>query len=400
MIKSSKTTLSFTNYSKLKNIRDFINEYKKVVSSFIDLMWDVDNVPKLASKEITSKINTWLSARAIQCAGKQASGIVRGTRQKQNRRLFMINKLEQKGHNKKARKLRKIYNETKVSKPIVSNLQCELDSRFVKIDLNNKTSFDGWIILSSLGNKLKIKIPFKRHKHFNKLLNIGKLKSGVRLSESEVTFIFDIANPVKKQSGNTLGIDIGQTTTLSCSDGQMIDKCPHGHTYKTICQKLSRKQENSKNFKRAVSHRSNYLRYIVNQLNLDNIKTVNRENIQHLRKFSSTNRMMKHWNYAELFDVLDSKLESKGVLLNKINPTYTSQRCSNCGWTRKSNRKWKKFKCEKCSYESDSDLNASKNIRLNLMPIGKKERSQHKNKLGFYWNVESTESIVPNVQKV
>lgn len=108
---------------------------------------------------------------------------------------------------------------------------------------------------------------------------------------------------------------------------------------------------------------------------------------------------MKHWNYAELFDVLDNKLETQGVLVNKLNPTYTSQRCSQCGWTRKLNRKRKQFKCDKCGFTHDADLNASLNLSFNLVPITKQERLQQKNRSGFYWNVVSKEPIVPSVQK-
>ena len=167
----------------------------------------------------------------------------------------------------------------------------------------------------------------------------------------------------------------------------------------SICNKLARKKKNSKNFNKTVAHRSNYLRYIVNTLNLDGVKIVNRENIRHLRKFTNTSRRMKHWNYSELFDVLDQKLEMQGVLVYKLNPTYTSQRCSQCGWTRKLNRKRKQFKCDKCANACDADLNASINLSLNLVSITKQERLQQKNRNGFYWNVVSKEPIVPSVQK-
>jgi transposase len=66
-------------------------------------------------------------------------------------------------------------------------------------------------------------------------------------------------------------------------------------------------------------------------------------------------------------------------------PTYTSQRCSSCGWVRKSNR--------------DADLNAAKNIALNLRPIGTKERLSHKNRKGFYLCEVVQEPIVPVAQK-
>ena len=91
---------------------------------------------------------------------------------------------------------------------------------------------------------------------------------------------------------------------------------------------------------------------------------------------------------------------SSGVQLEKINPTYTSKRCSKCGWVRSKNRKGKLFKCEKCGFAADADLNASFNILADLRPIGRQERLLHKSKTGFYWNETRKESIVSSTQKV
>ena len=167
MIRSSKITNKYANINKNNSLNYFIDEYKKVVIFLIDELWKEDKIPNLLPKQLTDKVNSWLSKRAIQCAGKQASAIVRGTKKKQEQRLFVIHKLNKEGYFKKARKLQKIYDSKKVSKPNVNNICPELDSRFVKIDLDNQTSFDGWLTLTSLGNKLKIIIPFKRHKHLN-----------------------------------------------------------------------------------------------------------------------------------------------------------------------------------------------------------------------------------------
>ena len=79
-----------------------------------------------------------------------------------------------------------------------------------------------------------------------------------------------------------------------------------------------------------------------------------------------------------------------------MNPTYTSQRCSRCGWVRKGNRKGKQFKCDKCGFTHDADLNASSNIALDLPPVWKKERLLQNNRAGFYWNEVGKEPIVPN----
>jgi len=212
MIKSTKTSIKFARTNKKNNIDLFLKEYKNVLVQFVDLLWNTENIPTLLPKEITNQVTTWLSARMVQCAGKQASGIIRGVYKKQNKQKYILNKLIEEGQVKKARKLQKIIDQIKLSKPNIDNIEAELDSRFIKIDLNNKTSFDGWIVIGSIGNKLKIKIPFKKSKHFNKMIELGKIKTGIRIGNKEITFMFDLSDPIKKETGITLGIDIGQNT--------------------------------------------------------------------------------------------------------------------------------------------------------------------------------------------
>ena len=210
MIKSTKTSLKFSNQGKLEELQTLIDEYREVIKSFIDLIWDQEDLKPLLPKETTNQVTTWLSARMVQCAGKQASAIVRGTRAKQARRRFVIDKLVVGGKFKRARKLQRIYDEKSISKPNIDKVNPELDSRFVEIDLDNPTSFDGWLTLTSIGRKMKVRVPFKRTKHFNKMLSIGTLKPGIRLGNRSATFVFEIPEPEKKESGTTIGIDIGK----------------------------------------------------------------------------------------------------------------------------------------------------------------------------------------------
>jgi hypothetical protein len=220
MIRSTKTSTKFSNTNKLNNISLFIQEYKTVCQYFIDNIWNLDKIPSLLPKELTENVNMWLSKRAIQAAAKQASGIVRGTKQKQKQRLFIYNKLVKDNYLKKARKLKKIIDKTINSKPVIKNISPELDSRFVKIDINNSTSFDGWITLTSLGNKLKIIIPFKKNKHFNEMMLKGKLKKGIRLHSNSITFMFEIEDK-QKDSGETIGLDIGIKSVYTTSNNQL-----------------------------------------------------------------------------------------------------------------------------------------------------------------------------------
>jgi len=399
MIKSTTSTLKFCNFGKLEQLRQFIDEYRRVVSLFVDLLWNEETIPSLLPKETTSKVETWLSARMLQCAGKQASGIVRGTQTKQKRRLFVINKLREEKLWKKARKLQRIYDEVSITKPNINEVCPELDSRFVTIDLDNSTSFDGWVKFGSIGNKIKVNVPFKKSKHFNKMLNNGEIKSGIRLSKKQLTFMFDLPQVEKRESGEIVGIDIGQTTTISCSNGYLSGKNSHGHDLKTITDKLCRCKKGSRGFQRAESHRKNYINWTVNQLNLDKVKEVKLERIRNMRKGRKTNRRLSHWTYTDIFSKLESKCEELGVQVTRISPTYTSKRCSNCGWTRRSNRKGKEFRCSQCGNIMDADLNASRNIADNLKPIGYKNRQLYDIRTGFWWHEVGEEHVVPLVNK-
>jgi putative transposase len=397
MIRSSKVSLRFSRDGKLDQLQNFVSEYQRVVSIFIDLLWGMEKIPALLPKPIISQVNTWLSARAIQCAGKQASGIVRGTRKKQRQRLWMIQKLTEDGKFKKARALQKIYDDTSISKPAVDSVKPELDARFIRVDLDNATTFDGWVTISSIGNRLKLNIPFKRTKHFNKLFASGEIKAGIRLSKESMTFMFELPECPEKQSGNTVGIDIGQTTLLSCSNGEASHKNNHGHDLSTITTVMSRKKKGSRAFERCVSHRTNYINWSVNQFNFSGIRRINIEGIKHLRRGKRTSRRLSHWVYTDIFDKLESRCAEQGVLVNKVNPTYTSQRCSECAWTCKSNRNGKRFKCGECGHTQDSDLNASRNIALPLRAISPQQRLRQVNRTGFYWLAEGQECIVPAV---
>ena len=392
MIRSTKTSLKFSNVKKLDSLHLFIDEYRNVVSQFVNILWEQKKVKCLIPKETTSLITSWISKRAIQCAAKQASAIVRGTKQKQSQRLFVIKKLQSEG--KDYSKLQKLYDTLQITKPNVM-VEPELDSRFIKIVMDNPTSFDGWVTLSSLGNSLKIEVPFKKHKHFNKMLLKGTIKLGIRLSKKMITFMFDIEDSKPKTVGSLIGIDVGLKSTLSCSNGQVIQKDNHGHDYMSICKCLSKKRKGSKGFRKVETHRTNYINWTINQLNLKDVKEVNREEIKNLRKGKRNTRLMQSWNYRELFDVMDRKLSEQGVLVNLLNPTYTSQRCSKCGWVRKGNRSGKLFKCDKCFFECDADLNAAINLSLKLKPIGKQQRLKQENRTGFYWTVLDQELIVP-----
>ena len=390
MIRSTNTTTKFLNTNKKNNLNLFIDEYKNTTKIFIDILWDEEKIPKLLPKEYTDKVKeqTWLSARAIQCCGKQACAIVRGTKKKNKQRKYRYEKLLEENKIEQANKLKKIIEKYKESKPNINKIYPELDSRFITFDLNNKTSFDGWVTINSIGNKQKIIIPFKRTKHFNKLYKKGDLKKGIRLFKHQIEFNFELPDKHKKDIGNIVGLDIGIKKVYTTSDNEMPKQDKHGWNLTKIQNRLCKRIKGSKGFKRAQEHRKNYINWSLNQLNLDNIKVLNVEDIKDMRRCQRTSKFLSSWTYTDIKDKIEKICEESGVQILYKSPTYTSQRCSKCGWVQKSNRKGELFKCRSCGLEIDADYNASINLSLDLPVLGKDFCLSKRNLTGFFWTVK------------
>ena len=89
------------------------------------------------------------------------------------------------------------------------------------------------------------------------------------------------------------------------------------------------------------------------------------ENIKHIKTKRLNKTMRKNignWSFRKLMSFLEYKAERLGKSVIYINPRYTSQECSHCGFTDKNNRNNNLFHCNECGYELHADLNASRNI--------------------------------------
>ena len=84
MIRSSALTLKFATSKKLNTLDLVFDEYARVVNLYIDALKQTKELPKFTN----FKVETWISARLQQCAGKQATEIVKSTRKKRPRDSF------------------------------------------------------------------------------------------------------------------------------------------------------------------------------------------------------------------------------------------------------------------------------------------------------------------------
>jgi len=87
--------------------------------------------------------------------------------------------------------------------------------------------------------------------------------------------------------------------------------------------------------------------------------------------FRCINKGIADVAWGQFAQYLSYKAESANRTLIRINPAYTSQTCSRCGYRQKLNLSNRVYHCPCCNLALDRDLNASINVlRLGLQSFG------------------------------
>jgi len=90
------------------------------------------------------------------------------------------------------------------------------------------------------------------------------------------------------------------------------------------------------------------------------------EDLEQIRERISDGKKFQQWAFCKLQEQTEQKAELAGIVVEKVEPSYTSQQCSKCGCTLEKNRTGHRFACLACSYTANADYNAAKNIARKL----------------------------------
>lgn len=90
------------------------------------------------------------------------------------------------------------------------------------------------------------------------------------------------------------------------------------------------------------------------------------ENLEQIRERISDGKKFQQWAFNELQEQVAFKAAEYGIVVETVNPQYTSRQCSKCGCTLKENRDDQHFECLDCSYTANADYNAAKNVARKL----------------------------------
>lgn len=143
-----------------------------------------------------------------------------------------------------------------------------------------------------------------------------------------------------------------------CGEGRM------DHGYATRNKPILEISDKISRFRDTANHK--YSRYIVQTALKYGCGVIQMEDLQDIAA-KTENKFLEDWTYFDLRQKIKYKAEEHGIELRLVNPRFTSQRCSKCGYIAKENRpKGEKgqafFQCLNCGYHENADYNASVNL--------------------------------------
>lgn len=131
----------------------------------------------------------------------------------------------------------------------------------------------------------------------------------------------------------------------------------HGRENKMRC--YERYSHKSANLSQTINH--TWAKHIVEHALKHQCKTIQMEDLSGITEHKD--RFLKNWTYYDLQEKIKMKAIEVGIDVVKVNPKYTSQRCSECGCICNRNRPDQKtFRCVSCGYTTNADFNAARNI--------------------------------------
>jgi len=256
--------------------------------------------------------------------------------------------------------------------------------RFKRVGRYNSFTYPQFIKSFKIeGNNIKLgmigKVKMRLHREVT-----GTPKTATVIREIDQWFLaLSVARSASdkqpsRMSIGSIGIDMGISSIITLSDGSTIGNPRFfkqaGNQIRKLQKQISRKEKGSKNRDKARIRLAKAWRYVRRR----------RDNFAHqisddlARRFSfivfedlNVGKMIQNHSLASaIMDSLWGKLrrltvykaERRGGRVLFVNPSGTSQKCSECGSDVSKNLKERIHNCPSCGLQTDRDVNAARNV--------------------------------------
>ncbi|WP_142300501.1 RNA-guided endonuclease InsQ/TnpB family protein [Bacillus paralicheniformis] len=234
----------------------------------------------------------------------------------------------------------------------------------------------------------RINIPMQISSYHKGILEGKRIRGQADLILVDGTFylllVVEFPNDAPIKTEDVIGLDLGIVNIATDSDGKAFSGAKINNLrkrYARIRAKLQAKQ--TKSAKRLLKKRRRKEQRMAKDINhciskqivdkavrhssaiaLENLNGIAKKKQKSETVIKSQRSKLSKWSFYQLQQFIKYKAEQRGVTVFFVDPQYTSQTCSCCGYVAKENRKTQaKFECVSCGYVAHADYNASLNIR-------------------------------------
>jgi putative transposase len=276
-------------------------------------------------------------------------------------------------------------------RPNLSRISMRLDhragaiSRPVAADQNGRVGW--WVRLSTMEKGRKIDVPLLTYDFHER--RPDRVTNGVQVNldrDGRLTFgvVKDMgaacaASRESYDGTREIALDFGLSTLFATSEGQLLGQSwlkelrRHDERITRIARGLQRrglKPRQSRRYRDAVTALRGFLKTEIGRV-LNKLVAGGRPAELVLERLDfrnpslsrRLNRILQNAGRSIIRAKLQDFEERLGITSTEVNPVYTSQTCSCCGYVDKRNRRDRKaFRCLWCGKRMRADLNAARNI--------------------------------------
>jgi len=289
-------------------------------------------------------------------------------------------------------------------RPDLSRLSMRLDHRAATLAAPIKADQQGrvgwWVRLATLERGRPISMPLLAHDHHRRRVRSGKVSNGVLVTEDRDTgrLTFGVVTDVSaacaasraayRPEREVLALDFGLSTLFATDEGDLLgrDWLRRLRAYDVRIASIARhvrrsggRPRDSRRYREAVAALRGFLRTEVGRV-LNRLVAAKRPAALVMERLDFRNPALSRRMNAIVQNCGRSVIRAKladlndrfGVAAVEVNPAYTSQACSACGYVDKLNRPSQaRFRCLWCGHTLHADCNAARNIgRRRASPIG------------------------------
>ena len=272
-------------------------------------------------------------------------------------------------------------------KPDLSKSSMLIDQRCITLSRASKDGqFPLWARLSTLDKGWPINVPLSAFGHFEK--RGGTWAKSLQIVERDGELVFgvmtDVANAFEHSKAayrpkvEALGLDIGLKTLFATDQGDLLGKgwLQKLQVYDRKIQSLAKHRQKiglkprSERYKVLVSSLRGFIRSEVTRALNRLVQTrapaeivIERLNFQNSNLSKRLNRILSKFGKNEVAKKLADLEQKFGITTTEVNPAYSSQTDSSCGYVDKRNRpRQAAFGCRWCGHKVHADVNAARNL--------------------------------------